>query len=98
MALYLTYWFPQCEQARALALLIAAIPVASILGAPVSGLILDHVHWLGISSWRWLLILEGMPAIVCGVLTYFLLPSRPQEAKFLTAHEKEWIRAELGRE
>jgi MFS transporter, ACS family, tartrate transporter len=98
MALYLTYWFPQREQARALALLIAAAPVTSILGAPVSGLILDHVHWLGVSSWRWLLILEGTPAIVCGVLTYFLLPSRPQEAKFLTVEEREWIRAELGRE
>ena len=56
------------------------------------------MHWLGLSSWRWLLILEGTPALVCGVLTYFLLPSRPQEAKFLTADEKEWIRAELGRE
>ena len=98
MALYLTYWFPQREQARALALLIAAIPVATILGAPVSGLILDHVHWLGVSSWRWLLILEAMPAIVGGVLTYFLLPSKPQEAGFLTADEKDWIRAELGRE
>jgi MFS family permease len=98
MALYLTYWFPQREQARALALLMAAIPVTTILGAPVSGFILDHVHWLAVSSWRWLLILEGTPAIVCGVLTYFLLPSRPREAKFLTVDEKEWIRAELGRE
>jgi ACS family tartrate transporter-like MFS transporter len=98
MALYLTYWFPKREQARALALLVAANPVATILGAPVSGVILDHVHWLGLSSWRWLLILEGTPAIVGGVLTYFLLPSRPQEAKFLTADEKEWIREELSRE
>jgi D-galactonate transporter len=96
--LYLTYWFPQREQARAFALLETALPVTTILGAPVSGLILDHVHWLGVSSWRWLLILEGTPAIVGGVLTYFLLPSRPQEAKFLNAAEKEWIRAELGRE
>src|SRR5712691_4539324 len=64
IVLYLTYWFPQRERARAVALIIAAIPVATILGAPVSGLILDHVHWLGVSSWRWLLILEAMPAIV----------------------------------
>lgn len=98
IVLYLTYWFPRREQARAFALLVTANPVATILGAPVSVLILDHVHWLGVSSWRWLLILEGTPAIVCGVLTYFLLPSRPDEARFLSAEEKAQIREELGRE
>jgi MFS transporter, ACS family, tartrate transporter len=98
MALYLTYWFPEREQARALALLIAAIPVTNILGAPVSGLILDHVHWLSLSSWRWLLILEGLPAIVCGALTYYLLPGRPSETGFLSAEEQVWIRTELARE
>ena len=98
IVLYLTCWFPQREQARGFALLVAANPVMTILGSPVSGFILDHVRWLGISSWRWLLILEGTPAIVCSLLTYFLLPSTPQEAEFLTADEKEWIRAELGRE
>ncbi len=96
--LYLTYWFPEGERARAVGLCILGLPIANILGAPLSGLILDHVHWLGVSSWRWLLILEGAPAIVCGVLTYFLLPSRPQEAKFLNEGEKEWIRGELGHE
>src|SRR5438552_12786313 len=96
--LYLTYWFPQREQARALALFMIGIPVTTILGAPVSGLILDHVHWLGVSSWRWLLILEAGPAVVCGVLTYFLLPTRPAEATFLARDEKDWIIAELARE
>jgi MFS transporter, ACS family, tartrate transporter len=95
MALYLTYWFPQREQARALALLIAASPVTNIVGAPISGLILDHVHWLGVSSWRWLLILEGIPAVIFGCLTYSLLPNCPGEAKFLASDEKEWLRAEL---
>jgi ACS family tartrate transporter-like MFS transporter len=98
IALYLTYWFPQREQARALGILIAANPITNILGAPASGLILDYVHWLGVSSWRWLLILEGIPAIVFGFLTYFLLPNRPEEATFLATDEKEWIRAELRRE
>src|SRR6202166_4882993 len=78
IVLYLTYWFPQREEARAFALLVMATPVTTILGAPVAGFILDNVHWLSISSWRWLLILEGIPAIVFGVLTYFLLPSRAQ--------------------
>ncbi|MBZ5540644.1 MAG: MFS transporter [Acidobacteriia bacterium] len=98
MILYLTYWFRQREQAQTLALFLTGLPVTSIVGAPLSGLILDHVHWLGISSWRWLLVLEGIPAVVCGVLTYFLLPSRPAEAKFLTAEEKEWLLGELQRE
>ena len=98
IALYLTYWFRQRDQAQAIALFLAGIPVTSILGAPVSGFILDHAHWLNISSWRWLLILEGIPALVGGVLTYFLLSSRPAEAKFLSKEEKDWIEAELARE
>lgn len=98
MVLYLTYWFPERERARALALLLIATPITAILRAPVSGFILDHTCWLGISGWRWLLILEGAPAIILGALTYLLLPSRPQEATFLTADEKQWIRDELGRE
>ena len=98
IVLYLTYWFRQREQAQAIALFLTCAPVASILGAPVSTLILDHVHWLALGSWRWLLILEGAPAIILGFLTYFLLPSRPEEAEFLTADEKAWIQAELARE
>jgi MFS transporter, ACS family, tartrate transporter len=98
IVLYLTYWFRQREQAQAIALFLTGLPVTSILGAPVSGLILDHAHWLGVSSWRWLLVLEGLPAVACGVLAYFLLPSRPVEAKFLSEDEKSWIIEELGQE
>jgi MFS transporter, ACS family, tartrate transporter len=98
VVLYLTYWFRQREQAQAIALVLVGIPVTSILGGPLSGLILDHVHWLGVSSWRWLLILEGVPAVACGVLAYFLLPSRPAEARFLARDERDWIIAELARE
>ncbi len=98
MILYFTYWFPQREQARAVALFMAANPVGNIIGAPLSGLILDHIHWTGISSWRWLLVLEGLPAIVGGVLTYLLLPNGPAEAKFLTADEKHWLGIELARD
>src|SRR5579864_6598801 len=96
MCLYLTYWFPQRQLAHAIALFSSAAPIASVVGAPISGVILDQIHWFGLSSWRWLLILEGIPAIVGGIVTYFLLPSRPMEAKFLTLQEKNYLTAELS--
>ena len=98
IVLYLGYWFPQREKAQAIALILIGIPLASVLGAPISGFILDHVNWFGLSSWRWLLILEGVPAIAGVLLTYFLLPSRPVEAKFLTQDERTRINDELERE
>ena len=96
--LYLTYWFRRSDRAKAIALFATAVPITSMLGAPVSGFILDHVHWLGVSSWRWLLILEGTPAVVCGLVTYLLLPNRPTEARFLDLEEKEWLTSHLVRE
>jgi sugar phosphate permease len=96
--LYLTYWFRKREQASMVALFMAAIPVSNIIGAPVSGLILDHVRWLALPSWRWLLILQGLPAIAGGVVTYLLLPSRPAEARFLSAQEKHWIVTAIAEE
>jgi ACS family tartrate transporter-like MFS transporter len=96
--LYLTYWFRQRQLGHTIALFVTSVPIANIIGAPLSGVILDHVHWFGISSWRWLLILEGIPAIIGGALTYFLLPGRPAEAAFLTTEEKDWIANELAHE
>ncbi len=82
---YLSYWFRQRQQAQAIGVFLTALPTASIVGGPLSGWILDHVHGFGLSSWRWLLILEALPAIACGLLTYRLLPDRPADASFLTA-------------
>lgn len=98
IVLYLTYWFRQREQARVLSLFLTGFAVNSILGSPVSGFILQHMHWLGIASWRWLFLLEGLPAIALGFLTYLVLPNRPSEAKFLTQEQKDWLQAELQRE
>src|SRR5215469_14571754 len=61
--LYLTHWFPQRQLARAIALFNTGSPIANIIAAPLSGVILDRIHWFGLSSWRWLLILEGIPAV-----------------------------------
>ena len=98
VVLYLTYWFRQRDRAIAISLVLVGVPVASILGSPISGLILDHVHWLSLSSWRWLLILEGAPAVACGLLAYFILPDRPADARFLGPDEKDWIIGELAQE
>ena len=98
VVLYLTYWFRQRERAHAIAVVLLGVPVTSIFGGPISGMILDHIHWLGLHSWRWLLVLEALPSIVCGVLAYFVLPERPAEAKFLTTEEKTWILGELAQE
>jgi ACS family tartrate transporter-like MFS transporter len=95
---YLSYWFRQRDQAQAIGLFLTALPAASILGGPASGWILDHVNGYGLSSWRWLLILEALPAIACGVLTYRLLPDRPADVTFLTAEEKARLREVLGAE
>ena len=95
---YLSCWFRQREQAQAVGLFLTSLPAASILGGPLSGWILDHVHGLGLSSWRWLLILEALPAIACGFLTYRLLPDRPADAAFLTADEKARLNDTLAAE
>jgi ACS family tartrate transporter-like MFS transporter len=77
-----------------------ALPTASIIGGPLSGWILDHVHALGLSSWRWVLILEALPAIAGGVLCYLRLPNGPAEARFLTPAQQasltSALRAEAG--
>ena len=98
IVLYLTYWFRQRDMAQTAALFMAGLPVTSIVGAPISGLILDHIHWLGLSSWRWLLVLEGFPAILFGFLTYLLLPNSPKHARFLDSAEKNWLLTELKTE
>lgn len=98
IVLYLTYWCRQRELARTIALLVAGAPIANIIGGPVGGFILDHMHLWGFSSWRWLLVLEGVPAILFGVVTYFVLPNRPADAWFLSADEREWLTKQAGRE
>jgi ACS family tartrate transporter-like MFS transporter len=91
---YLTYWFRQKELATTVALFTAAIPVSYIIGAPLSTWIMDNVHWLNWSGWRWMLVLEGIPAVIGGVLCFLYLTDRPQDAKWLAPAEKEWLLSE----
>ncbi|HAC68895.1 MAG TPA: MFS transporter, partial [Pseudomonas sp.] len=95
---YLTYWFRSRELATTVALFTAAIPVSYVIGAPLSTWIMDNVHWLGWSGWRWMLFLEGIPAVFLGVLCYLYLTDRPEQARWLADEEKVWLLAELERD
>jgi ACS family tartrate transporter-like MFS transporter len=94
---YLTHWFRSEDRAKACAMFMIAIPVANIVGSPLGGWLLG-VHWFGFQGWRWLFIVEGIPAIVFGVITVFYLTDWPREARWLAPEERQWITAELEQE
>ena len=97
VVVYLTHWFRYEDRAKAIAMFMAAIPVSNMIGAPVSGLLM-RLHWFGLSGWRWLLILEGLPALIGGIVTLFYLTDWPKDARWLSAEERDWISGELERE
>ncbi len=94
---YLSHWFRAEDRARAFALFMLAVPISNVIGAPVSGLLLG-VHWAGLAGWRWLFLLEGLPAVLLGVATIFVLTDRPAQARWLTDEERAHLEAELARE
>jgi MFS transporter, ACS family, tartrate transporter len=94
---YLTHWFRQEDRAKVIAAFMTAIPLSNIFGSPVAGQIL-RLHWFGLQGWRWLFILEGLPAVLFGVVTLFYLTDWPRQAAWLTKEECEWITSELERE
>ncbi|HZE96082.1 MAG TPA: MFS transporter [Planctomycetota bacterium] len=98
IVLYLTYWVPNRERARMGALFMIAAPVAVAIGSPVSGALLGLHGTAGLKGWQWLFLLEGLPAVLLGVLTFFCLPSRPEDVRWLDPGEREWLAAELERE
>ncbi|VVD89671.1 Putative metabolite transport protein NicT [Pandoraea iniqua] len=89
LILYLSYWFPAERRARVTALSFVAIPIATMIGAPTSGWIMRQFHEVhGLAGWQWMFLLEGLPAIVLGIVVFFSLEDRPESAKWLTADEK----------
>jgi ACS family tartrate transporter-like MFS transporter len=94
---YLTHWFIYEDRAKAVAGFMAAIPLAYAVGSPISGLLL-RVHWCGLRGWQWLFILEGLPALFFGVITWFYLTDWPHQATWLPADEREWVINQLESE
>jgi MFS transporter, ACS family, tartrate transporter len=94
MIVYLTHWFCARDRSRAIACLYAANPAAALIGSPLAGWILG-VHWQSLAGWRWLFILEGIPAVVVGAVTYFYMTDRPVQAPWLPDDERDWIVREL---
>jgi len=96
--LYLTFWFPPREQARAVALFMTATALAGLIAGPVSGALLELHGLAGLSGWQWLFILEGLPAVVLGVLVLRYLPDCPDEAAWLQVDERAALLMRLERE
>jgi MFS transporter, ACS family, 4-hydroxyphenylacetate permease len=96
--LYLTYWFPCTWRARANALFIMGIPAAIAIASTISGFILQMDGFLGLAGWRWLFLIEGLPAVILGVICLFYLVDGPAKAKWLTEQEKQEIASRLERD
>src|SRR5690606_14700405 len=97
--LYLTYWFPNSVRTRATALFMLAIPLSNVVGAPFSTWLIEVGNSLfDFSGWRFMLFIEGLPAVALGIMCIFYLTDRPKDAKWLTADERTWLQGRMDAE
>jgi MFS transporter, ACS family, tartrate transporter len=94
---YLSHWFSREDRAKATSNFMAAIPLSFVIGSPIAGWILGHT-WFAVEGWRWLFILEGMPAILLGIVAFFYLADWPREATWLAPEQQQWIDEKLSEE
>jgi len=95
---YLTLWFPAVYRARIIGAFLAAVPLATVIGAPVSGALLGFDGVLGLRGWQWLFLLEAVPALVLSVVVLFYLTDRPADAAWLAPDERAWLVERLRQE
>ena len=96
--LYLSLWFPSRERAQAIAVFMAAAPLSTAIGSPISGALMELPKFLGLMNWQWLYIIEALPAVLLGLLTYKVLTDKPGDAKWLDDGERTWLVATLAAE
>src|SRR5258707_11942201 len=96
--LYFTYWFPSYHHARIVSGFLVGLPVAVAIGAPISTGLLGLDGLFGLKGWQVMYIAEAIPTVVIGVLTYFVLTDRPEQAKFLTEEERNWLVTKIAAE
>jgi ACS family tartrate transporter-like MFS transporter len=89
--LYLSYWFPSHHRSAVTAMFMAAAPMAGLIGSPVSGALMGLNGLMGLHGWQWLFLVEGIPALVLGLVTFRFLTDRPADAAWLTAEERNWL-------
>ena len=94
---YLSHWFIKEDRAKATGNFMAAIPLSLIIGSPVAGWILGH-NWFMVQGWRWLFFLEGIPAILLGLIAFLFLTDRPSQARWLAPEQRQWISRRLEEE
>ncbi|MGB9460422.1 MAG: MFS transporter [Candidatus Acidiferrum sp.] len=94
---YISHWFRYRDRAKAIAVFYAASPLSYVVGSPLAGLLLG-ITWFGLRGWRWLFILEGVPAVVFGLITISYLTDWPREAKWLPPDERDWISSQIENE
>ena len=93
---YLSHWFPEGQRARAIAAFMTAVPVSGVVGSPLSGALLTLNGLFGLAGWQWLFLVEGVPAILLGIMVLLFLTDRPEAANWLTSAEKDWLVSTLA--
>ena len=98
VAFYLATWFPREYRTRIIAWFMVAIPISSVIGGPLSGLLLALDGWLGLAGWQWLFVVEGLPAVVVGLMLLTRLTDRPEDATWLTDAERAIVHERIADE
>lgn len=96
--LFMTYWFPRRRRARYIGLFMLGIPLASLIGGPISGALLEMDGVMGLKGWQWLYIVEAVPSVVLGFVAWFALTDRPALATWLSSEQRTWLEQTLAKE